>query len=122
MRRRGAAPTKPPPPPATGGSIMIADIASAKSFDPKATVVSIQQKLLDCYNKARGADPDLHGKIRLRMVVNQSGTVVNVTPEPADPLAKNDTLVSCINDVMTATKFPKPGGMATVGVPLLFRP
>jgi|HubBroStandDraft_3_1064219.scaffolds.fasta_scaffold458471_1 hypothetical protein len=109
------------PPPATGGSVLIGDIASAKSFDPKPVVVAVQQQLLDCYNKARGANPELRGKLRMRVVVNDAGVVVSATPEPGD-LAKDDGLTSCISDVAKATHFPKPGGMATVTLPLLFRP
>jgi hypothetical protein len=113
--------TLTPPPPATGGSILIGDIASAKSFDPKATLLSIQQQLLDCYNKARGANAELRGKLKLRLVVNDAGTVVNADAEPGG-LSAEEGLVSCLGGVARATHFPKPGGMATVTVPMLFRP
>ena len=112
----------PSAPPATGGSILIGDIAGTKKFDPKAAVNGIQQQMLDCYNKARGAKPELHGKLKLRVVVNDAGAAVNVTPDPADELGKEDTLISCLSDAFHQTHFPKPGGMATVTVPLLFRP
>ncbi len=109
-------------PPATGGSVLIGDIAGTKKFDPKAAVNGIQQSMLDCYNKARGAKPALHGKLKLRVVVNDTGAAVNVTPDPADELGKDETLISCLSDAFHQAKFPKPGGMATVTVPLLFRP
>ena len=109
-------------PPATGGSVLIGDIAGTKKFDPKATVNGIQQSLLDCYNKVRGGKPALHGKLKLRVVVNDTGSEVNVTPDPADELGKEDALVSCLSDAFHQAHFPKPGGMATVTVPLLFRP
>jgi hypothetical protein len=112
----------PAPPPATGGSVLIGDIAGTKKFDPKAAVTGLQQPMLDCYNKARGAKPALHGKLKLRVVVNDTGTAVNVTPDPADELGKDETLVTCLSDALHTAHFPKPGGMATVTVPLLFRP
>jgi hypothetical protein len=100
---------------------MIGDVAAAKSFDPKPTLQSLQQPLLDCYNRARATDAELHGKMKLNVVVNQTGTVVNVETEPG-PIASAPGMKECVSDVMKAAHFPKPAGMATVGVPLLFRP
>ncbi len=114
-------PTSAPPPPATGGSVVFGDIASAKSFDPKPAVASLQQQFLDCYNKSRGANPELRGKLRLRMVVNDTGTVVNVQPEEGG-LSTETALIACLTDAAKSGHFPKPGGMATVTVPMLFRP
>jgi hypothetical protein len=113
--------TPAPPPPATGGSVVFGDIASAKSFDPKPVITSLQQQFLDCYNKSRGANPELRGKLRLRLVVNDTGTVVNVQPEEGG-LSTETALIACLGDAAKSGHFPKPGGMATVTVPMLFRP
>ena len=116
-----SAPPAPLPPPATGGSILFGDIASAKSFDPKATLLTIQDQLLACYNKERGAKAELRGKLKMRLVVNDVGTVVNAEPEQGG-LSTEADLVACIGGAIRAAHFPKPGGMATVSVPMLFRP
>jgi hypothetical protein len=120
----GAAPSSTPAPsapPATGGSVLIGDIAKAKSFDPKAAIASIQDGLLSCYNKERGGKPELRGKLKMRAIVNQAGTVVDAEPEEGG-LSKEAGLVDCVTVILKATPFPKPGGMATVTIPLLFRP
>ncbi len=100
---------------------MFGDIASAKSFDPKATLNGLQDQLLACYNKERGAKPELRGKLRMRAIVNQAGAVVNAEPEEGG-LSKETGLVDCVTVTLKAATFPKPGGMATVSIPLLFRP
>jgi hypothetical protein len=109
-----------PPPPATGGSVLIGEIAAPKSFDPKSSVVSLQPQLLACYNQARATNPSLRGKLKVRFVVNEAGTVINVDAEPGGT-ASDEGLVSCISSAARAAHFPKPAGTATVLVPLVFR-
>jgi hypothetical protein len=120
-----AAPTAAPVPsgpPPTGGSVMVGDINAPKNFDPKPTVVGLKPKLLDCYNQARATNPSLHGKITLRIAVNESGITNGVDADQTSP-AYDANLVSCIDTMMKASAhFPKPGGMATVAAPLVFRP
>ncbi|HEX8796607.1 MAG TPA: AgmX/PglI C-terminal domain-containing protein [Polyangiaceae bacterium] len=117
-----ATPTPGPVP--TGGSVLIGDINAPKGFNPKPTIVKMQQQLVDCFNQARAAHPDLRGKVTLRINVNETGAVNGVEADPAAGGHANDpTLVSCISDAMTrSAHFPKPGGMATVVAPLVFRP
>jgi hypothetical protein len=112
------APSGPPP---TGGSVLIGDIVSPKSFDPGPVLLSLQPEFLACYNQARIAVPALHGKLKLRIHVNEAGTVVGVDAEPGGK-ADDPALVGCLGDAMKATHFPKPGGSATVIAPLVFRP
>ena len=76
--------------------------------------------MVNCYNQARATNPSLHGKLRVRIVVNEGGTVINVDAEPGGT-ANDPTLVSCIGTAARAARFPKPGGTATVSVPLVFR-
>jgi hypothetical protein len=101
---------------------MVGDINAPKGFDPKPVIVALKPKLIDCYNQARATNPSLHGKITLRITVNEAGKTNGVDADQTNP-AYDDNLVSCIDAMMKASaKFPKPGGMATVSAPLVFRP
>ena len=55
------------------------------------------------------------------IVVNEAGNVVNVEADQ-EGSAYDASLVACIGDALKAAHFPKPGGMATVTAPLVFRP
>jgi hypothetical protein len=114
-------PTPVPAPPATGGSVLVGDIAAAKKFNPKPTIEANAAALLACYNKVRGAKPALAGKLKLLIQVNETGTVLRVESEP-EGSANDPALVECIGEALKTATFPKPGGMATVVAPLLFRP
>jgi hypothetical protein len=101
---------------------MVGDINAPKSFNPKPTVEAFKPQLVDCYNKARAYSPDLHGKVTLLIQVNEGGAVLSVDAVPGGH-ANDPRLVACVNDAMKASAhFPKPGGMATVSAPLVFRP
>jgi hypothetical protein len=117
------APTSTPvaAPTPTGGIVIVGDIAAAKNFDPRRTLDTSAPSLLDCYNKVRATQPALSGKLTLLIAINESGAVLKVDPQPGGS-ANVPELVACIEDVLKATPFPKPGGMATVIAPLLFRP
>jgi hypothetical protein len=101
--------------------VFVGDIAAAKNFDPKPALAGSTPALLDCYNKARASKPSLAGRLKLLIQVNEAGTVLQVSAEPGGS-ANDPALVSCIGEALKTTKFPKPGGMATVVAPLLFRP
>jgi hypothetical protein len=111
-----------PAPIPTGGAVLVGDINAPKSFDPKPTIESMRARLVDCYNKARAAHPELHGKVTLQIQVNEAGAVLSVDAAPGGH-ANDPTMVACINDAMKAeAHFPKPGGAAIVSAPLVFRP
>ncbi len=108
----------------TGGSVLIGDINAPKNFNPKPTILKMQQQLVDCFNQARAAHPDLRGKVTLRITINEAGAVNGVEADPtAGGHANDPALVSCIESAMKdGAHFPKPGGTATVVAPLVFRP
>ena len=119
-------PTSTPTPTAnpvpTGGSVLVGDINAPKGFDPKPVIVSMSDKLVDCYNQARAGNPSLHGKVTLQIVVNEAGAVLSVDADRSGN-AYDPTLVQCVDGAMKAgAHFPKPGGTATVAAPLVFRP
>lgn len=101
--------------------VLIGDIVSPPSFSPKAALESAKPQLVACYNEARQTAPSLHGKVTLRINVNEGGTVLLVDAAPGGS-ANDPGLVSCLGEALRAVKFPKPGGTATVSAPLVFRP
>ena len=113
-----SAPSAPLP---TGGAVLIGDIVAPPPFDPKSTLETLKPALLACYNKARQSNPSLHGKLKLRINVNEAGSVLVVDAEPGGT-AGDPALVACLSDAIKAVRFSKPGGMATVTAPLVFRP
>ncbi len=119
-----SAPDSPASAPPVGGAVIVGDINAPKSFDPKPTLVALKPKLLDCFNQARAVTPGLHGKLTVRIVVNEAGTALSAEADATPGQGAYDpVLVKCIDGVVKAgVKFPKPGGMATVSAPLLFRP
>ena len=91
-------------------------------FNPRPTVEALSSQLVGCYNKARAADPDLRGKVTLQININEAGAVLSVDAAPGGH-ANSPSLIMCIGDVMKAgAHFPKPGGIAIVNTPLVFRP
>jgi hypothetical protein len=111
----------PPAPLPTGGTVRVGDVVAPPSFDPKPTLAAAKPQLLPCYNQARQNNPSLHGKLNLRIHVNETGAVLLVDAEPGGS-ASDPTLVSCIGEAFKLLVFPKPGGTATLIVPLVFHP
>jgi hypothetical protein len=64
--------------------------------------------------------PDLHGKLKIRFTVGESGSVTTVEDDGSGSV-KNAALVTCIGDALKSTHFPKPPGTATVLMPLVLR-
>ena len=104
-----------------GGSVLVGEVIGSPSFDPRGALDSAKPQLLSCYNQVRRSNASLHGKLKLRINVNEAGTVVRVDAEDGGS-ANDPALVSCLGDAMKAVRFPKPGGMATIVAPLVFRP
>jgi hypothetical protein len=89
---------------------------------------SLKPDMLACYNKARQNNPSLHGKLKLRITINEAGSVLLVDADPGaagspdSPVATDAGLVACLGEAIKAVHFSKPGGTATVTAPLVFRP
>jgi|GEM_PF-1622229 len=110
----------PPPAPPTGGVVLVGQIIAPKGFDPNPVVDAMKPRMLECFNEARATNPDLHGKLTLHVQVNEAGKVLSVDADQGGR-AYDPALVACIDDAMKArAHFPKPGGMATINVPLVF--
>jgi hypothetical protein len=101
--------------------VLVGEIAGTPKFDPKPTIEGAKEELVSCYRKARATNPALHGKLTLRIAVNEGGHVTNVEANPGGS-ADDPALVACIAGAFKAgVTFPKPGGSATVMAPLVFR-
>jgi hypothetical protein len=59
--------------------------------------------------------------VKLLIHVSEAGTCLGVDAEPGGA-ANAPTLVACLGDALKTSRFPKPGGSATVIAPLVFRP
>jgi hypothetical protein len=99
--------------------VLLGEIAATKKFDPSGTVRDLLPDLLSCYRAVLKKGLPVHGKLSLRVVVNEQGATQSATALPGGR-ATDPSLVSCVADVFTRATFSKPGGTATVVVPLLF--
>jgi hypothetical protein len=99
--------------------VIIGDIAAPKQFNPKPTVDALQTQIGDCYNQVLANNPAVHGKLALRVQVNEAGTPIAVEAAPGGA-ADDPALVACLSTVIKGATFPKPGGLATVLVPMVF--
>jgi hypothetical protein len=84
----------------------------------KTLLADALPKFRDCYATALKTNASLRGKMLVRFVANEAGKVTTV--EEASSTTKDPALFACIKGVLTSTAFPKPGGMATVTLPLKF--
>jgi TonB family protein len=97
------------------------DVASPPSFDVTTTLRDlVLPQITSCYLDAVAASPGLHGKMLVSFDVNNQGTVTSAMETKST--VNSPTLSACIKSALLATVFPKPGGTATVNVPLVFRP
>ena len=78
-------------------------------------------ELRACYNDGLTRDPSLGGKVTMRFVIGEDGsvnqlrTVCTSLPDPA--------VVSCMAERFAKFQFPKqPGGRLTVVYPIVFAP
>jgi len=75
-----------------------------------------------CYNEGLAIDPELSGRVEIKMVIGSSGAVTKgeVNESTLDSIDVED----CILDVMTGLQFPEPegGGIVIVTYPFVLAP
>jgi outer membrane biosynthesis protein TonB len=76
-------------------------------------------RLRACYAQGLAAKPGIHGKLKLKFTVERDGTVSKV--EDGGSTLKDPDTVGCVMQTVKAMKFPKPMGVASVTLPLIFR-
>lgn len=74
-----------------------------------------------CYETGLGRNPNLEGKIRLRFVIDRSGSISNI--RDAGSSLPDAGVVTCVRDAFGSLSFPQPeGGIVTVSLPIDFSP
>jgi hypothetical protein len=74
-----------------------------------------------CYADGLNRDPTLEGRVSVRFVIGQDGTVSNAANSGSD--LPDPKVVACVVRVFEMTTFPAPeGGIVTVSYPLMFSP
>ena len=116
-----APPAQPKPTaPMTPGSVAIGLIEGPPLFDPMPALEAAKPAFLKCFADARLITPDLHGKLTLEVHVGGAGAVGEVSAQPGGK-ANDPGLVGCLGDVLKGVTFPKPAGLATLTIPMVFR-
>lgn len=85
-----------------GGSINGADAAIAR----------LRPRFRRCYENGLNQNPDISGKITLKVRIGLSGKVESVTSSVSGQLPAS--VVSCVTNAVKARSFPPPQGSATV--------
>ena len=102
------------------GEVLLGDIEAPKQFNPKPTLEGLKSQFEGCYKSALGRDASIHGRLKVRFVVEESGKV-SLSEDAGNSSLKDAPLIACVNDSLKGAAFPKPGGTATVTFPLSFR-
>lgn len=76
--------------------------------------------LRNCYEGGLQVDPTLEGKVTVRFVIGEDGTITSLQ-ETGERTLHDDEAVQCMLGVYRAMKFPPPlGGTVTVVYPINF--
>lgn len=74
-----------------------------------------------CYEQALGREPGLAGRVVLRFVIGQNGSVQSVNTRGSE--IQDPTMLACVQRSMGGLRFPAPeGGIVTVAYPIVFAP
>jgi hypothetical protein len=106
----------------TDGTVVIGAIAATGHFDPKSTLDDLRPDLMACFRRVHMSNTAIHGKVNIRIQVDEAGEVLNVDAQPGGP-ANDPALIACIRDDFKANAhFARPGGSATIVASLVFHP
>jgi TonB family protein len=123
-----AAPTEPapvtpkvrvtPPAPTPGAGPPV-----AKGLDPVKTQAIVRSHLPEvqrCYERGKMDDPEIRGRITLRIVVGVTGKVTSAMVENSS--VRSSAVESCVLDAVQGWTFPAPvGGPAVISYPFNLR-
>jgi hypothetical protein len=74
--------------------------------------------ILDCYEQGRRDDPDLHGVVQIRFVIELDGR-----PRKVEARGMDLMVASCLRAIVASTLFPEPGIVPLrIDVPFAFTP
>lgn len=77
-----------------------------------------QASLKYCFQKAQLRNPELSGKIVIRLTVDADGNVVDISVEQST--IDDQEMVSCVVRMVKRWKFPATGGEVNITFPLVF--
>lgn len=124
---KAARPTTPDPIEPTGdekGSVRAGATSVSGRLPPEVIQRIVRQnqgRFRACYEDGLSRDPKLEGRVSVRFVIGQDGTVSSVTSNGSD--LPDPKVVACVVRVFDRMTFPAPeGGIVSVSYPLMFRP
>ena len=92
------------------------------SLDKSIIDAKIKEILPDvkaCYNEGLTEQPDLTGKVVIKIVIGKDGIVSSAEPDPERTTLKSTEVVECIASKVAQVVFPSPkgGGIVIVSYP-----
>jgi hypothetical protein len=85
----------------------------------QASIEARKDRMRACYREGVKRDPKLHGELRVRFTIVETGRAVRV--EDAGSTLRAPRVVSCMLAEFSTLRFPRPeGGFVTVVYPMLF--
>jgi hypothetical protein len=110
-----------PPLPGEEASVFVTSSLSAGRLPPvviRQIVRASYGAFRECYERGLMMNPKLQGRVNVRFVIQQDGSVDQIANEGAD-LASED-VIDCVLHGFRALRFPAPrGGIVTVQYPIL---
>ncbi|MEZ4221316.1 MAG: AgmX/PglI C-terminal domain-containing protein [Polyangiaceae bacterium] len=93
---------------------------------PKEVIQRIVRRqigqLRRCYSSGLDDNPNLQGRVAVKLVIDKTGTVKSAQNGNSD--LPDSKVVSCVVSSLNRVQFPEPsgGGIVTASIPLLFMP
>jgi hypothetical protein len=107
-----------------GGKVTAGTTSVAGRLPPEVIQRLVRQQLgrmKACYQAGLARNPNLHGRISVRFVIGQDGSVTSASNQGSD--LPDGAVVACVVGTFTKMAFPQPeGGIVTVVYPLSFSP
>lgn len=105
--------------PRGNASVGKAAVAGGSVSGASRVVARMRAGFRACYNRGLASDPDLSGKISLKIAVGPGGQVLSVKASTTGSLP--DSVVECVKARAKSARFAPPqGGRAVVQVPVSF--
>lgn len=97
------------------------DAGVALTSEDIARVIALNRPAFKrCYEDVRTHTPKLRVRLRLRIVIEPSGKISNVTDEGSE--LPHDGVRACVSDVLRKATFPRPTNATHAIVPFNFVP
>jgi hypothetical protein len=101
---------------ADAGAATSGECAALSAQDIARIIHAANRQFVRCFNGSLKRDPNLHGRVRIALVIAPQGTVSSAT-DAGSTLNDAQTL-ACMTAVAKTLVFPAPGQETTVTIPL----